>query len=133
MAVGFQDFHGTKLFRAQYLTISRQIYPLDFTLGFGRERLKGPTELPFWDEVGVFGGIEWAISDRLSAALEYSPVEYEKDPLIVRTTNEGVASPWNIGLKYKVTSAFSLGLSYQRGNSLGLMGHRLGERYGSFP
>lgn len=122
VAVGLQDFHGTRLFRAQYLTISRQIYPLDFTLGFGRERLKGPAELPFQDEIGVFGGIEWAINDRISAALEYSPVEYEKDPLIVRTTNEGAASPWNIGLRFNVTSGFSLGLSYQRGDTIGLMG-----------
>ncbi|MGD9009947.1 MAG: YjbH domain-containing protein, partial [Desulfobacteraceae bacterium] len=123
IAVGFQDFHGTKLFRAQYLTINRQIYPLDFTLGFGRERLKGPAELPYWDEIGVFGGIEWAINDRISAALEYSPVEYEKDPLIVRTTDESATSPWNVGLKFKVTSAFSLGLSYQRGDTIGLTGH----------
>lgn len=123
IAVGLQDFHGTELFRAQYLTISRQIYPLDFTLGLGRERLKGQAELPFWDEVGVFGGIEWAISDRLSAALEYSPVEYEKDPQIIRTTDDGAASSWNVGLKFKVTSGFSLGLSYQRGDTLGLMGH----------
>lgn len=123
VAIGLQDFHGTQLFRAQYLTINRQIYPLDFTLGFGRERLKGQAELPFWDEIGVFGGIEWAINDRISAALEYSPVEYEKDPLIVRTTDESAASPWNIGLKFKVTSGFSLGLSYQRGETLGIMGH----------
>jgi hypothetical protein len=123
VAVGLQDFHGTRLFPAQYLAINRQIYPLDFTLGFGRERLKGPAELPFWDEVGLFGGIEWAINDRLSAALEYSPVEYEKDSPIIRTTSHGVASPWNFGLKFKATPGFALGLSYQRGETLALSGH----------
>jgi hypothetical protein len=123
IAVGLQDFHGTRLFSAQYLTVNRQIFPLDFTLGFGRQRLKGPAELPFWDEVGLFGGIQWAINDRLSAALEYSPVEYEKDSPIVRTKTEGAASPWNFGLRFNVTPGFTLGLSYQRGETLALSGH----------
>ncbi len=123
IAVGLQDFHGTELFRAQYLTISRQIYPLDVTIGLGRERLKGQAELPFWDEVGLFGGLEWAITNRFSAMVEYSPVEYEKDPSPIRTTDEGAASPWNFGLKAKITSGLSLGLSYQRGDTVGLMAH----------
>ncbi len=123
IAVGLQDFHGTELFRAQYFTISRQIYPLDFTIGLGRERLKGQAELPFWDEVGIFGGLEWAINDRFSAMVEYSPVEYEKDPLIIRTTDKGAASPWNFCIKAKITSSLSLGLSYQRGDTVGLMAH----------
>jgi hypothetical protein len=123
ISIGLQDFYGTELFRAQYLAISRQIYPLDFTIGLGRDRLKGEATLPFWDEVGIFGGVEWAIDDRFSAMVEYSPVEYEKDPLPVLTTDEEAASPWNFGLKVKITAGFSLGLSYQRGDTIGVMGH----------
>ena len=45
IAVGISDFNGTRLFEAQYLVASRQLYPLDLTLGLGRKRLKGPLPL----------------------------------------------------------------------------------------
>ena len=40
LAIGLNDFVGTKLFEAQYLALSRQIFPFDFTIGIGCGRLK---------------------------------------------------------------------------------------------
>jgi hypothetical protein len=123
VALGFHDINGTELFTAKYLAMSRQIYPLDFTIGVGSDRLKGPATLPFSDQLGLFGGIEWAINDRFSAVMEYNPIEYENDLQPTRAVPEGAASPINVGLRMQITAGLSMSLSYQRGDTLGIMGH----------
>lgn len=131
LALGLHDFHGTKQFTSQYLVLSRQYYPLDFTLGLGRGRLHGPISAPLSDEFGLFGGIEWALSERLHLMAEYNPIEYEQDKQSVRGVPAGADSPVNIGLRFKPTPGLNLGLSYQRGQTLGVMVHiqtTLGER-----
>ena len=55
LAIGLHDFHGTKLFEAQYVALSRQIFPLDFTIGLGTKRLKG-AKIPFTDKVVFSAG-----------------------------------------------------------------------------
>ena len=121
VALGWNDFQGSRLFEAQYIVISRQIYPLDFTLGMGRKRLKGPLNIA--DEIGFWGGVEWALTDRLHLMLEYNPIEYQKDQLPVRGVPEGSDSPLNVGLRYRTWLGFDLGLTYQRGDTLGLAAH----------
>ena len=44
-AVGIMDPHGTRVYPAQYLVASKQIYPFDFTIGFGNGRF-GKRQLP---------------------------------------------------------------------------------------
>jgi Exopolysaccharide biosynthesis protein YbjH len=121
IALGWNDFHGTRLFEAQYLVLSRQLYPLDITLGVGRKRLKGPIAIA--DEFGFWGGVEWAATDRLHLMLEYNPIEYELDPLPSRGVPEGSDSPFNVGLRYRTWLGFDLGVSYQRGDTLGMAVH----------
>ena len=111
IAFGIQDFHGTRLFPSEYVVANRQIYPLDFTLGYGTKRLEG-----------FFGGIEWAISDRIQLFAEYSPVDYKADrggtdgkPPVP----EGSDTPFNFGLNIRPVSGLNLAASYQRGNTLG--------------
>ncbi len=52
IAVGANDLFGDNItFSTQYLVLSRQIYPLDFTLGYGFGRIRGPfggVELKLW-------------------------------------------------------------------------------------
>ncbi|MFC1811515.1 YjbH domain-containing protein [Thermodesulfobacteriota bacterium] len=121
IAVGLHDFHGTRLFPSEYLVISRQIFPFDFSIGLGTDRLKGPATLPFWDEVGLFGGVEWAIHPRLHFLVEYNPIEYEKDRK--KGVPEGSTSPVNVGFRINMTPQIGLGVSWQRGDTLGLMCH----------
>jgi hypothetical protein len=119
IALGLHDFHGTRLFKAQYLVVSRQIFPFDFTLGYGRNRLEG-----------LFGGIEWALHERLHLLAEYNPIEYEKDKASARGVPEGADWPVNIGIRLKVFPGVNLGLSFQRGDTFGFMVHvqaKLGE------
>ncbi len=121
ISLGWNDFEGTKLFESQYLVISRQLYPLDLTLGMGRRRLKGP--LSIGDEIGFWGGVEWALTDRLHLMLEYDPIEYRKDPLPVRGVPEGGDLPFNAGIRYRTGLGFDLGLTCQRGQALGFAVH----------
>lgn len=122
IAVGIHDFHGTKLYPAEYLVLSRQFFPFDFTVGLGRKRLKGDVEFPLWDELGLFGGIECAITKKLHLLVEYNPIEYGKD-VKPKAVSEGAESPINIGIRMKILPGLDLGVSWQRGDTLGLMCH----------
>lgn len=126
LAVGIQDFFGTRTYASEYVALSRQIFPFDFTLGFGRKRLKG-LSLPYIDEVGVFGGIEFAVSPRFSLMAEYNPIHYEKDRrlgvLQLPPVVEGAKYPVDLGLRFKLLPNILLGFSVQRGDTLGLSLH----------
>ena len=121
IAVGINDFIGTRLFASEYLALSRQYYPLDITLGIGSKRLKGPITLPFLNKYGMFGGVEIELNDRFHFIAEYNPIEYEKDRIVA--VPEGARYPVNVGLRARIFSGIDLGLSYQRGDTLGIMLH----------
>jgi len=143
VAIRLHDFHGTGLFAAEYLVLSRQMFPFDFTLGIGSKRLKGDLSIQenpfFFKEIktgkfipdgfgaggwGLFGGIEWAVNDRLHLMVEFNPVKYEDDPGAAgRALPEGAGSPINFGMRVKALPGLIFGLSYQRGDTLGLMCH----------
>ncbi|MFC1841007.1 YjbH domain-containing protein [Thermodesulfobacteriota bacterium] len=56
IAIGINDFWGTRLFPSEYIVMSRQIYPFDITIGVGSKRLNGQS-IPFInDKYSVFGG-----------------------------------------------------------------------------
>lgn len=130
-AIGIHDFWGTRLFPSEYLVLSRQLYPFDFTFGIATKRLKGPIsyssdiKIPIVDELefGLFGGIEYAFNSRLNLITEFNPIEYEIDKRSGRGVPEGARSPFNIGLRFNILKGMQLGLSYQRGDTLGLSFH----------
>jgi len=116
-AVGINDFHGTRLFPSEYIAFSRQIFPFDITIGLGTKRLKGSVTSPVFKDIGLFGGIEWKISDWISLMAEYNPVEYENDR--IKPVPEGSNSPINVGLRIRAIPAVGIDLSYQRGTTIG--------------
>ena len=120
VAVGIQDLLGTRVFPAEYLVLSRQVYPFDFTLGIGHNRLAGDLTLPFLDRFGLFGGVDWAVRDWLHVMAEYNPIEYEKDRRPAgRAVPEGADWPVNLGVRAEVLPGLDLGVSWQRGDTLG--------------
>jgi hypothetical protein len=118
LAVGINDFHGTRLFPSEYIALSRQIFPFDLTIGLGTKRLKGNVTSSLIEDVGVFGGIEWKIFDWVSLMAEYNPIEYENDR-IKQAVPEGSESPFNFGLRINALPAVGINLSYQRGTTIG--------------
>jgi len=124
VAIGVMDPLGTRLYPAEYLVFSRQIFPLDITLGLGHNRLKGPVELPLWKEVGLFGGLELALHEKLHLMAEYNPIEYEEDRAEVRgAVPEGASFPVNFGIRFRPFPWVDLSVSCQRGDTLGVMLH----------
>ncbi|MES2683747.1 MAG: YjbH domain-containing protein [Pseudomonadota bacterium] len=139
LALGLRDLGGTQLFGAQYLVASRRFYDFDFSLGLGWGRLAsgGPLPNPFkrqqgskgngfgassvkdlfsGPDIGVFGGVTWdAPIEGLQLSAEYDPNDYENEPL---DNTQRVRLPVNFGLKYRLRSGATAGLSYQRGSIL---------------
>jgi hypothetical protein len=109
VALGYNDFYGTQLFEAKYIVLNRQIFPFDFTLGYGNGRLKGP-----------FGGIEVALHPRLHFMVEYNPIDYSADVPSARGVPQGAEWPVNFGLRYRLLPVVDLGVSYQRGDTFGV-------------
>src|SRR4030043_1720731 len=138
IAVGLMDPHGTRLYPSQYIVASKQIYPFDFTLGFGNGRF-GEKPLPSRGE-GIkiemvsdpkrwlrdsqfFWGIQFAPSEKYAFMSEYSPILYHKqttDPAQQKYFKETVPSKYNFGLRWAPFKWTELDLSYQRGDTVGV-------------
>ena len=110
VALGYHDLFGTQLFEAQYIVLSRQIFPFDFTLGYGNKRLGG-----------FFGGVEVALHPRLHFMAEYNSLDYQYGGgAPAEAIPEDPEWPVNFGLRFKLLSVIDLGVSYQRGDTLGV-------------
>ncbi|HEX7519918.1 MAG TPA: YjbH domain-containing protein, partial [Candidatus Deferrimicrobium sp.] len=93
LAVVVSDPTGSRLYASQAIVASKQIFPFDFTVGYGNGRL-GKNPLPpqmqgfkielfsnpvnWAREALPFGGIQYAATQWLSLLAEYSPVRYER-------------------------------------------------------
>ncbi|RJR15470.1 MAG: hypothetical protein C4581_12095 [Nitrospiraceae bacterium] len=137
LAVGIMDPHGTRVFPSQYIVASRQIYPFDFTLGFGNGRFgKNPliantenikfemlTDTKDWmKDSQFFWGIQFVPTEKLAFMVEYSPIKYDEqtaDPAQRKYFEDPVPSKYNFGLRYRPVKWAELDLSYQRGNRIG--------------
>ncbi len=132
------DPHGTRIYPAQALVASKQVFPFDFTVGIGNGRY-GKRPLPASGEgfraemfsnprawgrdAQLFGGIEFAPAETLSIVAEYSPVRYhlqDRDPAQGKYFRDPVPSKINLGLRWKPVRWAEIDASYQRGNRLGV-------------
>ena len=139
LAFGIMDPHGTRKHTSQYLVISKQIYPFDFTMGIGNGRFgKRPISDGGHDEFGMeiltnfnqwcsdaqlFGGVEFSPSKYFSFIVEYNPIRYEKqtgDPAQAKYFTDAVPSRFNYGLRIKPLDWAEIDVSYQRGNQFGV-------------
>jgi len=70
LSIGTQDFTGTRLFNAKYLTLSKRLGDVDVTLGYGTDRIDG-----------AFGGIRYRPSwhRNLGFVAEYDANDYKND------------------------------------------------------
>ncbi len=138
LAMGIMDPHGTRVYPSQYIVASKQIYPFDFSIGFGNGRFGTKpltdkeadinveifTDTKDWiKDSQFFGGIQFAPSDKFAFMLEYSPIEYHKqttDPAQKIFFTDPVPSQFNVGFRYKPTKWAEIDITYQRGNQIGL-------------
>jgi hypothetical protein len=138
LSLGIMDPFGTRVYSSQYIAVSKQIYPFDFTLGFGNGRF-GKNQLPaqgegfkaeiFSDTRGwikdsqFFLGIQFVPSEKFALMMEYSPIKYEKqirDPAQSKYFQDPVPSKFNYGLRIKPLKWTDIDFTYQRGNQYGV-------------
>ena len=111
---------NTRRFPSEYIVMSRQIYPLDITLGIGGKRLNGNSIQFFSDDYSLFGGFEMQLSDRFIFVAEYNPIKYENDKPSARGVPGGAKGPVNVGIRAKLTEGIEKGVSFQRADVLGI-------------
>ncbi len=139
LAVGIMDPHGTRLYATQYLVASKQIYPFDFTIGFGNGRF-GKRPLPgngddftvemfsdnaLWRNDGqFFGGVQMALTDEIMLMAEYNPIRYHElsDPSVrAGAFPEPVPSKFNFGIRWRPWKWLEADATWQRGDTFGVI------------
>jgi len=137
IAIGIMDPHGTRKYASQYVVASKQIYPFDFTVGFGNGWY-GKRPLPAqgegfkvelfsdnaaWRSDGqFFGGVAFSPSPHFTVMAEYSPVKFEvqaSDFIRKRDFPQAVPSRFNFGLRWRPWEWLEADVSWQRGNRFG--------------
>lgn len=149
LAIGLRDMLGTGRFSSEYLVATKTITPdvrVTGGIGWGRlgevngftnplgfiddgfetrpnaSILTGGTVLTgqfFRGDAALFGGVEWRISDELTALVEYSSDGYSREQTLVGFDR---ASPYNFGLTWKPNESYQLGAYYMYGSEIGVSG-----------
>ena len=145
IAVGLNDFLGTGILSSEYIVASKRFGDrLDVTAGLGWGRLgtrNGVTnplgalapsfkERPdrdfgfggeieanqfFNGDMGIFGGVAYRYSDKLTLKAEYSSDDYTRE---TRFGSVGNNSPINLGLSYLYYENVGFNLAYLYGSEL---------------
>lgn len=138
VVIGLQDFMGTGLLESEYIVASKTVAPgltLSGGLGWGRlgsansigsggERsteLLSEGGIPnadrwFRGDVGVFGGVSYSPTDRLTLKLEYSSDNYDTERLAADFDG---TSQWNYGVDYRFRNGGQVSLYHMYGNTVG--------------
>lgn len=135
IAIGMDDFTGTKAFRSRYFVLT-QVWPrrhLEISLGYGQWRLKG-----------LFGGalwMPWRESEcqwlqPLALVAEYDAINYRDPRFEWHPKGRKVSSRVNLGVKYRLWNAIDLSASWVRGEAFACSAsgfYNLGETDGLLP
>lgn len=114
LAVGLEDFIGTRSFKAWYV-VATQVYldqNLEISLGYGAQRIHK------W-----FGGMIWMPFRRssftylqgLAFGLEYDAIPYHDQTIEKHPKGRKKYTHWHLGLKYRLFDSIDLSLAYIRG------------------
>ncbi len=115
IAIGFDDFLGTKNFYSSYI-VATQVWPsfnLEATLGYGGNRING-----------FFGGALWLPFRQcgnpwfkdLGLAVEYDATDYQNPIHEKHPRGRDVAHRFNYGMKYRLCDYLDFNVSSVRGN-----------------
>ena len=147
VAIGLQDFIGTGLYSAEYVAATKNIGPVQATVGLGWGRLGsyggftnplgaidagfetrptgfsgngGQVEASKWfrGDAALFGGLAWAVNDKLTAKLEYSS---DANEIEVGKGHFTRKSPLNFGVDYQIRPGVQLSAYSLYGSDFGVM------------
>lgn len=116
-AFGFEDFLGTRNFKAKYLVLTKVFIDedLEVSLGVGGQRIRG-----------VFGGAAWfpflrsscSMLRPFSLAAEYDATPYKSERIEKHPKGREQKSKINFGMKYRLFDAFDFSCSWIRGKKM---------------
>lgn len=114
LAIGFEDFMGTRAFKSQYVVLTHVFlgYNLEASLGYGGDRIRG-----------FFGGVSWmpfrksenTFLKGLSIAAEYDATPYKDETVELHPEGHESKTPINLGIKYRLWDQLDLSCAYVRG------------------
>lgn len=114
IAIGWEDFLGTKGFYARYIMLTQVFEPaaMEFTVGFGDQRIKG------W-----FGGVNWlpfyhsklCWLQNLAVVAEYNPIDHTSCHSEPHPGGRVKKTPINAGVKWQPYEGIELGAAWTRG------------------
>ena len=117
IAVGVEDFLGTRGFKAKYLVLTKVFIDedLEVSLGIGAQRIRR------W-----FGGLSWMPFLRspcrwlqpLSLVAEYDATPYKSERIEKHPKGRTQKSKINAGLKYRLLDTFDFSVSWIRGEKV---------------
>lgn len=114
LAIGLEDFMGTRAFKAYYCVATQQFlkWNLEFSIGYGCHRMRG------W-----FGGAIWfpfrttplTFLSPLSIGVEYDAIPYQDELIEKHPKGRVKRSAWQWGMKYRAFDCVDISLAYIRG------------------
>ena len=114
LAIGLEDFIGTRAFKAYYIVLTHVFLKenIELSLGYGAYRFRkwfgGMTWMPFRDK-------PWEYLKGLSFVLEYDAIPYYDQTLEKHPKGRDKFTPWQIGIKYRLWDSIDFSLAYIRG------------------
>jgi Exopolysaccharide biosynthesis protein YbjH/Capsule biosynthesis GfcC len=144
VALGVRDIGGTGLFSSEYVVANKRWGDFDGSLGiaWGYMGSSGNIGNPlgrlssdfyarpnaatasggtvgtnafFRGSAGIFGGIQWRVSDALTYKLERGANDYQHEPFNNIFMGR---SPWNFAANYRYSPYLDLSTGWERGNTL---------------
>ncbi len=115
LAIGLEDFIGTKAFTAYYIVLTQVFLNqnLEISLGFGANRIHkwfgGMTWMPFRRK-------PWNYLKGLAFVLEYDAIPYKDETLERHPKGRVKNTPWQLGIKYRLWDCLDLSAAYIRGD-----------------
>lgn len=114
VAIGMEDFMGTRAFEANYIVLTKVFmnYDLEASIGYGTSRIRR------W-----FGGLHWLpfrkfqskYLNTLAFVAEYDSTPYKDESIEKHPKGRIKNSPLNFGVKYRLFDQFDFSASYIRG------------------
>ncbi|MBK5933546.1 hypothetical protein CCR78_06065 [Rhodovulum imhoffii] len=142
VTLGLQDFVGTGLSSAEYLSATKQVLPgVKVTGGIGWGRLGTYQDIGtlfgdrpeieigeggkfnstqwFKGPIAPFAGIDWAVTEKLTFKAEYSSDKYVQEAGRRKVFKRD--SPFNFGVEYQVNDTLRVGAYSLYGSEFGVM------------
>lgn len=116
-AIGFEDFLGTRAFKAFYF-VATQVFmshDVELSIGYGTDRIRG-----------FFGGMSWMPFRQtnwthlrpLSLVMEYDAIPYKDQTIEKHPKGRKQLTHWHLGFKYRLWDMVDFSLAYIRGHKL---------------